>query len=176
MAGPRQPIELIVAKGKKHVTKDEVAEREAREVKPCTDEIIAPSFLTGKQKKEFNKIAGQLQKLKVMGETDCDALARYVTAQDFYADAVKELRKLSKDRPSKEDYCGEQHSYYADLEAYYTMMDDATKRQDRYFKQAQTAAAALGLTISSRCKLVAPVVEEKPKESKFDKFKVANGK
>lgn len=176
MAGPRQPIELIVAKGKKHVTKDEVAEREAREVKPCTDEITAPSFLTAKQKKEFNKIAAQLQKLKVMGETDCDALARYVTAQDFYADAVKELRKLSKDRPNKEDYEGDNRSYITDLESYYAMMDDATKRQDRYFKQAQTAAAALGLTISSRCKLVAPVVEEKPKESKFDKFKVANGK
>ncbi len=176
MAGPRQPIELLQAKGRKHLTKDEIAQRQAVELKPRTDEIKAPSFLTAKQKREFDKIAGQLEKLNVMGETDCDALARYITAQDFYADAVKELRKLSKERPSKEDYFGEQHSYYADLEAYYTMMDDATKRQDRYFKQAQTAAAALGLTISSRCKLVAPVVEEKPKENKFSTFKVANGK
>lgn len=176
MAGPRQPIELLRAKGKKHLTKEEIEHRQAVELKPRTDEIVAPSFLTGKQKTEFYKIAGQLQKLNVMGETDCDALARYITAQFFYADAVKELRKLSKERPKKEDYEDEPHKYYADLDIYYTMMDDATKRQDRYFKQAQTAAAALGLTISSRCKLVAPVVEEKPKESKFDKFKVANGK
>lgn len=176
MAGPRQPLELVQAKGKKHLTKDEIAQRQAVELKPCTDEIKAPSFLTNKQKKEFDRIAGQLEKLKVMGETDCDALARYITAQDFYADAVKELRKLSKERPQKKDYEDDARSYYADLDTYYTMMDDATKRQDRYFKQAQTAAAALGLTISSRCKLVAPVVEEPPKNNKFSTFKVANGK
>jgi hypothetical protein len=44
------------------------------------------------------------------------------------------------------------------------------KRQDRYFKQAQTAAAALGLTISSRCKLAVPKGAEEPKPNKFSKF------
>ena len=112
-----------------------------------------------------------------MGETDTGALARYVTAQELYEEAVKDLRKLAKDRPSEEEKEDDLASYYKNIDLYYTLLDSATKRQDRYFKQAQTAAAALGLTISSRCRLVAPVIEEKPKENKFAKFgKAAGGK
>jgi len=177
MAGQRQPTNLVLAKGKKHFTKDEVAERLAREVEPCTDEIAPPSYLTAKQKKDFCKIAAQLQKLNIMGETDVDALARYITAQELYEQAVKDLRKLAKDRPTAEDKEDDPNGYYSNLDLYYTALESATKRQDRYFKQAQTAAAALGLTISSRCRLVAPVKEETPKENKFAKFgKAAGGK
>jgi hypothetical protein len=49
-------------------------------------------------------------------------------------------------------------------------MDYAAKTQDRYFKQAQAAARDLGLTISSRCKLVAPVRDEAPPVNKFSRF------
>ena len=165
MAGQRQPIELIIANGKKHLTKEEIEERRRSEPKVCTDGIEAPSFLTSAQKKQFNKIAGQLQKIKIMGETDVDALARYITAQSLYEAAVKELRKLAKDRPEKDS-----ENYYKDLELWYALNDITDKRQDRYFKQAQMAARDLGLTISSRCKLQVPVKEEAPKENKFSKF------
>lgn len=165
MAGQRQPIELIIANGKKHLTKEEIEERRRSEPKVCTDGIEAPSFLTAAQKKQFNKIAGQLQKIKIMGETDVDALARYITAQSLYEAAVKELRKLAKDRPEKDS-----ENYYKDLELWYALNDITDKRQDRYFKQAQMAARDLGLTISSRCKLQVPVKEEAPKENKFSKF------
>ena len=165
MAGQRQPIELIIANGKKHLTKEEIEERRRSEPKVCTDGIEAPSFLTAAQKKQFNKIAGQLQKIKIMGETDVDALARYITAQSLYEAAVKELRKLAKDRPEKDS-----ENYYKDLELWYALNDITDKRQDRYFKQAQMAARDLGLTISSRCKLQVPVKEEAPKANKFDKF------
>jgi P27 family predicted phage terminase small subunit len=104
-------------------------------------------------------------------------LARYITAQEFYEKAVKDLRKLEKERPKPEEKEDNPDGYFKRLDGYYAMLDNAAKRQDRYFKQAQTAAAALGLTISSRCRLVAPVVEEKPKENKFSKFgKAAGGK
>ena len=169
MAGQRQPIELVVANGRKHLTKAETEERRQRELKPCTDEIAAPSYLTAKQKKEFDRIAGQLQKLKIMGETDCDTLARYIVAQGFYEQAVKDLRAVQKERPKGDD---------ADLAAmvkWSGMLDQLDKRQERYFKQAHQAANALGLTISARCRLVAPVVEEKPKENKFSKFGKAAG-
>lgn len=177
MAGPRQPIELVVANDRKHLTKAEIEERRQRELKPCTDDITAPSYLTAKQKRTFNKIAQQLKKLNIMGETDTGALARYVTAQELYEEAVKDLRKLAKDRPSAEEKEDDQDNYYKRVALYYELLESATKRQDRYFKQAQTAAASLGLTISSRCRLVAPVAEEKPKENKFSKFgKAAGGK
>lgn len=34
MAGQRQPIELVLAKGSKHLTKKEIEERKSSEVKP----------------------------------------------------------------------------------------------------------------------------------------------
>lgn len=162
MAGARQPIGLIIANNKKHLTKSEIEERRNREVQPCADGIAAPSYLTAKQKRDFDKIAGQLAKIGIMGETDCDTLARYITAQDLYEQAVKDLRQIQKDRPKD--------AQPRELEAWAALLITLDKRQDRYFKQAHTAASALGLTISSRCKLVVPKTEEAPKVNKFSRF------
>jgi P27 family predicted phage terminase small subunit len=152
MSGPRKPIELVVATGKKNLTKAEIKERLETEVKPVTDNITAPSYLTKKQKDEFTRIALQLQKLKIMGETDVDALARYIVANDFYINAVKQLRKTEvKNNPD--------------------WFEKWSKIQERYFKQCRSSANDLGLSISSRCKLVVPVAKEPPKkENKFSKF------
>lgn len=162
MAGARKPIKLNLATGNKHWTKDEIEERLSSEVQPITDGIAAPSYLTSKQKKQFNTIADQLQRIGIMGETDNDTLARYITAQGLYEQAVKDLRQVQKDRPKEAD--PEQLAVWAN------MLNYLDKRQDRYFKQAQTAAAALGLTISSRCKLAVPKSAEAPKVNKFAKF------
>lgn len=167
MAGPRQPVELVIAKGKKHLTKAEIAERQASEVAPCADDITAPAYLTAKQKKHFDKIAGQLAKIKVMGETDVDTLARYVVAETQYQEAVKELRRLPKERPTDR----EDPDYYHKLETWGILCDMADKRQERYFKQASALARDLGLTISSRCKLQVPVQPEPDRPvNKFAKF------
>ena len=167
MARPREPIALIQAKGKKNLTKAEIAERQASEVQPCTDEIVAPSYLTAAQRKQFDKLAGQLQKIKIMGETDCEALARYVTAQGLYEQAVKDLRAIHKQKPKEMEARA--------LVAWADALDKLDKRIDRYFKQAQTAARDLGLTIGSRCKLQVPVKEEAPKVNKFAQFEVIKG-
>ena len=152
MAGQRQPIELVKAKGAKHLTKAEIAEREQSEVRPITDNIIAPEYLTKKQRETFDRLAEQLKALKIMGETDVDALARYITANDFYINAVKKMRsKEVKNNP-------------VEFTAW-------ARIQERYFKQCRSAANDLGLTISSRCRLVVPERKtETPKENKFKKF------
>ena len=162
MAGSRQPIELVIAKGKKNLTKAEIAERRASEVAPCADDLAAPSYLTAAEKKRFAKLAEQLNKIKIMGETDTETLARYVTAQGLYEQTVRDLRKLQKARPKDSDP--------ETLMTWVEMLDKLDRRLDRYFKQAQGAATALGLTISSRCKLVAPVAPEEPKVNKFAQF------
>ena len=152
MAGQRQPLALIEAKGAKHLTKAEKAEREAREVKPCTDDITAPSYLTKNQKAEFNRIADQLKKLKILGETDVDALARYILSRDTYVKLTKQIQK----KAILEDPI---------------LLDKYMKNQDRAFRQCDTSAKALGLTISSRCRLVVPEIkQEVPKENKFKRF------
>lgn len=157
MAGQKQPIELVLARGKKHLTKDEIEQRRSQEVKPITDNIIAPTFLTKKQKEEFYKITNQLEKLKIMGETDVDAVARYVIANDMYIQATKKLRSTYvKNDP--------------------ILMMKWINIQEQYFKQCRQGANDLGLTISSRCKLVVPeATATPPKNNKFKKFeKVVN--
>lgn len=152
MAGQRQPIELILAKGSKHLTKAEIEERQSREVKPITDDITPPTYLTKKQKEEFTRIASQLMKLKILGETDVDTLARYILSRDLY---IKLTKQLMKKEILEDPY----------------LLDKYIKNQDRAFRQCDTSAKALGLTISSRCKLVVPEAKkETPKENKFKKF------
>ena len=152
MAGQRLPLEVVQARGSKHLTKDEIRERQEREIKPIADNIIAPAYLTKKQKDEFYKIADQLKKLKILGETDVDALARYITSKDMYENAVKQMRKKEvKDNPY--------------------VFEKWLKIQDKLFKQCRASANDLGLSISSRCKLVVPETKkETPKENKFKKF------
>lgn len=153
MAGQRQPIELVLAKGNKHLTKAEIKERKSSEVKPITDDISPPPYLsTKKQKDEFNKIANQLMKLKILGETDVDTLARYILSRDLYVNLTKQIRK----KKILEDPI---------------LLDKYMKNQDRAFRQCDVCAKALGLTISSRCRLVVPETkQEVPKENKFKKF------
>lgn len=172
MAGPRQPTLLVMAKGKKNFTKAEIQERLEKEVQPRTDEIAAPRFLTAAQRKRFDTLARQLEKLRIMGETDCETLARYVVAQFQYEDATKELRKLNRERPNMDT----DPEYFPHMELWVAMVDAATRRQERYCKQASTLARDLGLTITSRCKLVAPKPkEDEPKRNKFAQLTPAAG-
>ena len=153
MAGPRLPIEVVQARGSKHLTKAEIQERTEREIKPVTDNIIAPDYLTKKQKETFDKIASQLKKLKIMGETDVDTLGRYVVANDFYINAVRQMRKTEVKKDP-------------------LVFGAWAKIQEQYFKQCRSCANDLGLSISSRCKLVVPEATktETAKENKFKRF------
>lgn len=188
MAGPRQPVNLVIARGNAHMTKEEIAERQGSEVQPVTDGIVAPSFLSAAQKKDFERIADQLQTLKIMGETDCDTLARYIVSQEQYVKTLKEMRgaekekrSIVKDKPKPEDYADDAEYreclglYYNTLGYVDERLDRLDKRLDRYFKQATTAAGKLGLTISDRCRLVVPGKQEPPKNNKFSKFLKAAG-
>lgn len=152
MAGQRQPIELVLAKGNKHLTKAEIEARRNSEIGPLSGDMEPPAYLTKKQKAEFNTIAGQLQELKIMGETDVDALARYIVANTFYVNAVKKMRtKEVRDDPE--------------------LFASWLKVQGKMFNQCRQSANDLGLTISSRCRLVVPAAEKtEVKQNKFKKF------
>lgn len=152
MSGQRLPIEVVMARGSKHLTKAEIKERQARELKPIADNIVAPAYLTKKQTDEFYKIAEQLEKLNILGETDVDALGRYITAREMYENAVKQMRKPEvKEDPN--------------------LFAKWLNNLDKLFKQCRASANDLGLSITSRCKLVVPVIEqETEKENKFKSF------
>ena len=65
MAGPRQPLEVVQAKGRKHLTKAEIAKRQAGEIKGDGDikQLRAPEWLPESQRDEFNRVSRALIKL-----------------------------------------------------------------------------------------------------------------
>lgn len=159
MPGQRQPTNLLLAKGNKHFTKAEIKERLSNEVDILTDNIAPPPYLTKKkQRDEFNKIAQQLQALKIMSETDVDTLARYILSRDLYVKLTKQITS------SKE---------ILETPPILTMY---FKNQDRAFKQCRACAIDLGLTITSRCKLIVPKTDTPEKhKNKFEKFEKHEG-
>lgn len=153
MARPRQPIELIQAKGKKHLTKAEIATRKNTELKVDLKNITVPSYLPKKQKEEFKDITSKLLQIGIMTELDEDCLARYLLSKQNYLKYTKLLNKATKSNDINE-------------------MDRLMNLQDKAFKQCRASANDLGLTIASRCKLVMPEVKLEPKTNKFAKFGV----
>lgn len=152
MGRNKQPVALIAAKGKTHLTKEEIKRRMNEEVQPVNADVEPPSYLSKKQKDEFNEIARMLRALNVLNETDVDAVARYVLSRGMYVNLTKQLSK--KEIMNDPD-----------------LLDKYIKNQDKAFKQCRAAASDLGLTITSRAKLVVPdSAKPAPKENKFAKF------
>ena len=164
MARPRQPIDLIAAKGRKHLTKQEYAERKNAEVTAPADNVKPPDFLTKKEKEKFEEIAKQLIDLKIMSNLDCDVLARYIKAESEYIKVTKQLEKI-KFKPDKKSMV----SADTQLEEQYAQYNYLSKIQNRVMKACNENAKELGLTISSRCKLVIPKEKEEKPQNKFMK-------
>ena len=172
MAGQRQPIELVKAKGKKHLTKAEIEERERTEVKAPADKVTAPAYLTASQKKTFKKIAKQLRAIDLIANLDVDALARLVIAQEKYTEVTAELNKqplmITIEVPTgSRDEKG--RSIFRQQEVVNGEVERLALLHDRYFRQCRQGAADFGLTVSSRCRLVVPTKQDEPKEE--NKFK-----
>ena len=147
MARPRQPVDLLIHKGKKNLTKAEIEQRRKEELKVPFTDVSPPDYLPEKLQKEFNEIADKLLRLKIMTELDEDTLARYLLSKQQYLQFTSLLNKAAR-----EGRLGE--------------MERLSRLQDKAFKQCRSGAIDLGLTISSRCKLVVPSVEP-PKQNKF---------
>ncbi len=145
----KQPISLVEAKNRKHLTKAEKETRHNSEVKAGSDNIVAPDYLPPAQCAEFDRIATELIDAKIMTNLDCDALARYVSAESQYQMVTS---RLLKSKTVNEKYIA------------------MSKLQDKFFKQARSAAGDLGLTITSRAKIVMPKQEEKQPDENERKF------
>ena len=138
MSGARQPTDLIVAKGRKHLSRTEEAERRAGELKvPPAKTAKPPKWLPENLQKEYRRIGKQLIQVGLLTELDCDTLGRYVVSHDQWLKAMQ----------------------YADDQLVVGNLksaDDWGRVQERYFKAARACANDLGLTVTSRCKLVVP--------------------
>jgi len=148
VAGQKQPIDLLLIKGKKNLTKKEIEERKATEVKAPSDKVKPPAYLPSELKREFKKISNELLQIGIMSNLDVDALARFLIAKNMYVKLSNQLINLD---PLSEKF------------------ETLISHQDKFFKQSRQSAMDLGLTISSRCKLVIPKSEDKPPQNDAEK-------
>ena len=136
-----QPAALLRLKGKSHRGQKYFDEREAREVKAPFDEVKPPEYLTGeKDRAESMEIAGKLKACGIFTELDEDVLARYILSRNLYLVYTAKLMKVIK-RGSIED------------------MQKLQRLQSQAFKQCQDTCSSLGMSITSRCKIQVPQVD-----------------
>lgn len=146
MAGKRQPTAVVEANGLKHLSKKETAKRKAAEVRAKVPETIQPpEWLAKKHHTEFLEIAGLLCELKLYAELDRDVLAQYFLCRErwFQADKLAATAIREKDEKTAREWNSVQSSY---------------------FKQARQCAEAMGLSVTSRCRMVIPGAGSAPKE------------
>lgn len=132
-----EPIALIEAKGNAHMSKAEIEQRREQELKVPYTDVTPPEWLNDEQKEKFLHYADMLVALGIMTELDSDCLARYIMSFDLYLLYTKQLKVLLE---------------IGDFEG----LKPVQTMQDKMFKQAQASARDLGLTITSRCKIVVP--------------------
>lgn len=177
MAGQRQPVDLLLVKGKKHLTKAEIEARKDAEVNAPCDKVRPPSYLTADQKKKFRKIAKELLAINLIANVDCDALARLIIAQEQFLEITKQIRNTSLmvDVPVYEMQENPDTGEQERVQTGFMQVVNAERErlmiiQDRCMKQCRQGAADFGLTVSSRCRLVVPKQKKQGPENKFTKY------
>lgn len=145
MPGPRQPLALLEAKGKKHLSQAERAQRQAEEVRlPRPARIPPPAWLPEQLKKPFRSLAKELLAADMgVAQLDRDTIGRYLLAQSQYEQAARLARQALEAEDEK-------------------LAAEWSGVQDRFFKQARACANDLGLTLTSRCRLIAPPAAKEP--------------
>ena len=146
-------MQLLQAKGKTHLTKEQIEERKNSEISVDFIDIQAPKQLSKKLQKEFLEIANKLVAIGIFTELDEDNLARYLLARESYFKYFKLLNDATKDGDIK------------GMELYMHM-------QNKFFTQCRASANDLGLTVTSRCKLVVPKAPAEEEKNPFEDFEV----
>lgn len=180
MAGKKQPLAVIQAKGRKHLTKAEIELRKAQELHPAADKVAPPDWLDKKQRKRFLELAAPLIELEIMTNLDCEALARLVKAEADYVAMIQAIDQMPLTLEEKHYKVGPDGKPEINQETgekivlTKVVVNDARaallQQQDKLWKQCRQGATDFGLTIAGRCRLVAPVKKEEKKENKFLKY------
>lgn len=141
------PQNVIEMRDRSHQTKAEKATRRASEPKTeKVKQVRAPVWLPEHLRDEFGKLGRELNEVGLLSKLDFDILARYLMSRDAWVAAhIKSRDALD--------------------------MDDAkeagtwSRVARTYFDQCQQCASSMGLTITSRCRLVIP---QPPKDETED--------
>ena len=131
MPGPRQPTDVLKANGRKHMTQAEEDARRDKEVHvPPPERAEPPAWLMKRFHREFQEIGEILRLAGLYAELDRDVLGQFLVSRDRWV--------------------------RADKLASAAMAREWTGVQSSYFKQCRQCAEAMGLSVSSRYRLVVP--------------------
>lgn len=184
MPGPRQKLSVLEGNGRKHLSKTEKAQRAAQEVNlPKPAKLPVPKWLPPQYRTAYRKLSKQLLAVDMgVAELDADTVARYVVSVALYDQMTQQVNDLmihAEERSDKlMDKLGEalaaqqpdpvelaemlEHLVAAKA-ATGKALAAAVKNQNTYFTQARACANDMGMTITSRCRLVLPESSQ-PKE------------
>ena len=170
MSGPRRPIgvNMSIVGGGKHWTKEEIERRKREELRlPKPKELKPPKWLDPDAKKLFKRYAKLLLAFPegIVSELDTGTLARYCDCELSYAEAstqknvwLSECRELRIQAAEDSAKAAE----FAGCDAYAAaqkQVDYWSGQMARFEKICRGCAADMGLTVTSRCRLVVPQVE-----------------
>ena len=138
MPGPRQPTDVVKANGRKHLTQAEEDQRRDREVHvPPPERAEPPSWLGKKFHRGFQEIGETLRLAGLYTDLDRDVLGQFLVSRERWqrADRLASAAIRATDEKLAREW---------------------TAIQGTYFKQCRQCAESMGLSISSRCRLVVP--------------------
>lgn len=149
-----KPIELLLIQGKKHLTKNEIEQRQQAEkkFKPRSNNIKPPSWLDDLARKEFKRIVKELQEIELITNVDVNALAAYC---DAYSDYVSCTRIIQEE--------GLMVEYTNKAAETNKVPHPLLTKKKQLHEQMKSLATEFGLTPSSRAKIALPKQEEKEK-------------
>lgn len=187
MAGKRRPMEVnlsVVGSGTgKHWTKAEIEDRRSSEIKTKKPKAITPpGWLSKGGKTLFRKYAKLLLEFPegMVSKLDVGTLARYCDCELSYGDASchknvwmetagRRLGDLSAAAAmATPDQILQLSTAYDEAR---DMVDFWASQMVKFEKIARSCATEMGMTISSRCKLVVPQVEKPVEDNPLDELR-----
>ena len=138
MGGKRQPTDVVKANGRKHMSRAEEDARRDQEVYvPVPESVTPPKWLPKRFHKEFAEIGETLRLAGLFTDLDRDVLGQFLQCRERWVRADKLAAAAIKEKDEK-------------------LAKEWTGVQSTYFKQCRQAAEVMGLSITSRCRIVVP--------------------
>jgi hypothetical protein len=157
MGRPKQPISLVVANGRKHLSKSEIAERMAQEVPAPAGEMTVPAGLTGKRETElYSNCVRWLKESGLESPAYSYACMRWAQSQCLCERRYKDLKRADSGKLE-----GMSMELISQIETLY----------DRACRMALMLESKLGMTPADKAKIMRPAAlqgAQRKKQSKFD--------
>lgn len=155
MAGRPRKMSAV-SKGKIGKEKREYRQLQEQAIKVNRDDLVPPSWLSFRAKKEFKRVVKAAEKLDVLDDLDLAVLVIYAHSYDQY--------QLCSELVMKHGVTAEREGQTST----YEVLSPYVSAQEKYAKQIMQCSTKLGLATTDRLKLIVP--EPPEEENKFLKY------